>query len=132
MEWIVSESEVRQILIESLVIENANLECKRVIRPLKARWAPIEEWIRNTTDIEPHILLMMILGYEYCFMIPRKIKMVGFNCGRKGHLKSIGKVLLETIFILEVIQTEGPRTGGTGTSTNTDKNIIKKKSVIIE
>lgn len=72
--------------------------------------------IRNIADIEPHILLMMILRYEYCFIkIPRKIKM-----------KSTGKVLLETIFILEVIQTEGPRAGGTGTSTNIDKSIIKK------
>lgn len=76
---------------------------------------------------------MMILGYEYCFLkIPRKIKMVGFNCGRKGHLKRKYRQSAPTNnFILEVIQTEGPRTGGTDTSTTTDKSIIKI-SVIIE
>jgi hypothetical protein len=42
---IVSDSEVIKILIESLVFENANSECKRMMRPLKARSAPIDEWI---------------------------------------------------------------------------------------
>lgn len=37
-------SEARQI-IESLPFENANTQCKRVTRPLKARSAPLEEWI---------------------------------------------------------------------------------------
>ena len=40
---IVSDSEVRKILIESLAFENANSECKRMMRPLKARSAPIDE-----------------------------------------------------------------------------------------
>jgi hypothetical protein len=39
---IVSDSGVRQILIKSLAFENANSDCKRVIRPLKARSAPID------------------------------------------------------------------------------------------
>ena len=36
-------SEVRQILIEFLVFENANSGCKRVIRPLRAKSAPVDE-----------------------------------------------------------------------------------------
>lgn len=38
-------SEARQIIIESLPFKNANTQCKRVTRPLKARSAPLEEWI---------------------------------------------------------------------------------------
>lgn len=37
------DSEVRQILIESLAFENANSECERVVKQ--------DEWIRNTADI---------------------------------------------------------------------------------
>ena len=36
-------SEARQIVIESLTFENANSLCKRIIRPLKPRLAPLEE-----------------------------------------------------------------------------------------
>lgn len=54
MAWAVnrtlSDSEVRQILIKSLVFETANSECKGMIRPLKARSTPIHERIRNTAD----------------------------------------------------------------------------------
>ena len=38
-----SNSEARQIVIEPLAFENANSQCKRVIRPLKARLSPTEE-----------------------------------------------------------------------------------------
>ena len=38
-------SEARQIIIESLAFENANVQCKWAIRPLKVRSAPLEEWI---------------------------------------------------------------------------------------
>ena len=41
----IPNSEARQIIIESLAFENANSLCKRIIRPLKARSAPLEEWI---------------------------------------------------------------------------------------
>ena len=52
---IVSDSEVIKILIESLVFENANSECKRMMRPLKARSAPIDEWIRTMAGIGSHV-----------------------------------------------------------------------------
>ena len=40
---------------ESLAFENDNSEYKRVIRSLKERSAPIDEWIRDTADIGSHI-----------------------------------------------------------------------------
>lgn len=38
-------------MIEILAFENANIECERTIRPLKAQVAPIDEWIGETTGI---------------------------------------------------------------------------------
>lgn len=51
---VVSYLEVRQILIKSLALENAKSECKGVIRSVKARSSPIDEWIRSMTDIRFH------------------------------------------------------------------------------
>ena len=47
----ITDSETRQPLVEILVFENANVKCKRVIRPFKACEAPIDEWIREIADI---------------------------------------------------------------------------------
>ena len=47
-------SEVIQILIEYLDFENLSSQCKRVIRPLKARLVPIDKWTQNTADIGSH------------------------------------------------------------------------------
>ena len=55
MNRIVLDLEISQILIKYLAFENANLECKMVIRPLKARPAPIGEWIGITSDSGSHI-----------------------------------------------------------------------------
>ena len=41
----IPNSEARQGIIESLDFENANFQCKRIIRPLKARSSLFEEWI---------------------------------------------------------------------------------------
>lgn len=49
-----SDPEARKAVNESLAFKNANAECKRMIRPLKVRSAPTDEWIRNMTDIRPH------------------------------------------------------------------------------
>lgn len=48
------DPDARQILTGSLTFENTNVECKRVIRPLRANSAPIEEWIRHTIDTGPN------------------------------------------------------------------------------
>lgn len=52
---IVSDSEVRKILIESLAFENSSSECKTVIGPLNTRPAPIEEWVRDMAGIWCHV-----------------------------------------------------------------------------
>jgi hypothetical protein len=45
----ISNPETRQPLIEILIFENANTECRRVIRPLKAQETPVDERIREAT-----------------------------------------------------------------------------------
>lgn len=42
----------RVIIILSLASENANSQCKRIIRHLKARSVLIEKWIQNTVSID--------------------------------------------------------------------------------
>lgn len=41
----ISDPEIRKPLIEQLAFENANTECKRIIRPLKAKGVPKNEMI---------------------------------------------------------------------------------------
>ena len=48
----VTDPEARCILIESLTFENANLECKKILGPLKVRSAPIDKFILQTMTIE--------------------------------------------------------------------------------
>ena len=44
----VTDQETRHVLIESLFFENAVLECKKILGPLKVRSAPMDEWILHT------------------------------------------------------------------------------------
>ena len=48
----VTDPEARQIILESLTFENANLECKKILGPLKIRSAPMNKWILHTMNIE--------------------------------------------------------------------------------
>ena len=36
--------------IESLAYENANVECKTILGPLKLRSAPLDEWVLHTMN----------------------------------------------------------------------------------
>lgn len=54
------DSEVRQILTESLTFENANSESKGVIRALKARPAPIENGLETQLILD--LMIMIVLG----------------------------------------------------------------------
>ena len=49
-------SEAGQTIIESLTFGNVNFHnmYKRMIRSLKARSAPLEEWIQDSNNIESH------------------------------------------------------------------------------
>ena len=46
----ISDPDVRQILIEFMTFENANSN-------LKARTVPIEEWIRDKVILDPTLLI---------------------------------------------------------------------------
>ncbi|KAL6040552.1 hypothetical protein STEG23_034353 [Scotinomys teguina] len=48
----IPNSEAKQIIIENC--DNANVQHKRLIRTLNARLTPLEEWIRDTINIESH------------------------------------------------------------------------------
>ena len=50
----ISNPGVKQGLIEILAFKNVNLAYRKVLRPLKAQSAPMDEWIRITTDINPN------------------------------------------------------------------------------
>ena len=50
----VADPGAKKALVESLAFEKANSECRKVIRPLKARSAPRDEWIRNMIEIGSH------------------------------------------------------------------------------
>lgn len=51
---IVSATEVRWILIESLPLENGNSECKKMIKSLKETSISIDKFIRNIAVIGSH------------------------------------------------------------------------------
>lgn len=69
-----------------LAFEHANSECKTLIRPLQARSAPTEEWIRNMGDTGSQIYdstVILVISQSSNF-----IKMPG---GKPGHLTKIHK-----------------------------------------
>ena len=79
----VRDSEARRIIIESLAFENANTQCKRILRPLKARSAPIEDWIRETINVD--LLEKDNLVEEFLSRGTRTGSNVRcFNCGMPG------------------------------------------------
>ena len=48
----IPDPEARHIVIESLTYENANVECKRILGPLKIRSAPLDEWVLHTMNVD--------------------------------------------------------------------------------
>lgn len=76
----VSDPEIRQILIEPLVFENANSEYKMVIGPLKARSPAIDEWIRRMADIGSHSYDAALIGEIISRNFKRNQNVRCFNC----------------------------------------------------
>ena len=83
----IQNSEARQITIQSLAFENANSQCKRISRPLKARSAPLEEWIRDTNNIKSYDHDDAWVGEEISRGLRKNRNTKCFNCGKQGHLK---------------------------------------------
>ena len=102
--------EAKQIIIESLAFENVNYQCKRIIRPLKTRSAPLEEWIQDTINIESHDNDDAWTGEVISRGLRKKIKMSSVSIvANKVTLKeTVNRVFLETMFSLSIIQTEHP------------------------
>lgn len=84
---IASDPEIRQLIIEVLAFEKANSECKRVIRPLKARSAPIAEWIRNTADIGSHTSDETSIEEIIAKGLRKRQTVKCLGCGKQGHFK---------------------------------------------
>ena len=82
---IISDSEVRKILTKSLAFENANSECQRLIRPLKARSPPTAAWIRDIVDIGSHVYGANLIEVISKGIINKNGR--HFNCGKQSHLK---------------------------------------------
>ena len=87
MERIVSDSAARKAIIEPLAFENANAKCKEVIRPLRARSASIEEWIRYTADVGSRLPDMTVIGEAATRHLEMTQDFKCFNCGEQGHLR---------------------------------------------
>ena len=69
-----------------MAFENANTQCKRILRPLKARSAPIEDWIRETINVDLYDNDNLI--GEFISRGTRTSPNVRcFNYGMPGHIK---------------------------------------------
>lgn len=62
MKKAVSDFDARQVLIETLVLENVNTRCKRGNRLLKAWIVPEDRWIRDTADVDSNVYHADIIG----------------------------------------------------------------------
>lgn len=84
----VTDPESRRILLESLAFENANIECKKIIGPLKSRSAPMDEWIQHTMNVEAFSYNdEPWVGEAISTAMRRRQTARCFNCGKLGHLK---------------------------------------------
>ena len=73
------------MLFEHSAFENANSECKRVMRPLNARSAQIHEWIRNTADMASHVHDATLTEEVISKSFKKNQNVRCFNCGNPGH-----------------------------------------------
>ena len=101
----VSDPEVRRQLILSLAFDNANLECKRMLLPLKIRSAPIEEWIQYAISAESlHCHEENWEGQTIANVRMRNQGITCFNCGNQTVYEGIlHKALLEILLTLGLI-----------------------------
>ena len=61
------------MLIQVLAYDNANSECKKVIQPLKAQGAPLEEYLKACQDIGSDPYKMQLLGQALSKLVKRWI-----------------------------------------------------------
>ena len=82
----VRQSDLREMLLQTLSFENANSECQKVIRPLKAQGASLEEYIKACADIgsEPYKANLLATALQDSY---KQNLTKCFNCGKLGHVK---------------------------------------------
>ena len=106
----IPNSEARQIIVESLAFENANSLCKRISRPLKARSAPLGEWIWNTINIESHEHDNTWIREVIFRGLKKNWNVKCYNCGKQGHFKRDCRqgIPRRKFFFLRIIHSECP------------------------
>ena len=82
----VAQPGLRNLLMQVLAYENANSECKKVIQPLKAQGAPLEEYLKVCQDIvsEPY---KMQLPAQVLSKANKKTDMRCHQHEKLGHIK---------------------------------------------
>ena len=88
MERNVSDSAARKAITVSIVSEDANAECKEVIRPLRARSASIDEWARHTADTGSFSPDITVIGEAATRHLEMTQDFKCFNCGEQCHLRN--------------------------------------------
>lgn len=58
----ISDPDAKEILIETMIFQNSNTKCKRVIRLLKAQAAQIDMSIKDMNNISSHKHHTTIIG----------------------------------------------------------------------
>ena len=67
---------------------NVNIECEKILEPLKVRSAPIDEWILQIRNVETFDYNTEVwVGETNSKYIQRYQNTKCFNCGRIGHLR---------------------------------------------
>ena len=84
----IPDPEARNIVIESLAYENANVECKRILGPLKLRSAPLDEWVLHTMNVDTFDYGNETWVQEAISKGKRRHQITKcFHCGKMGHMK---------------------------------------------
>ena len=50
-----TDPDAKGVLIEPLAFEDASLECKKILGPLKVRSVPMDEWILHTMNVQTFV-----------------------------------------------------------------------------
>ncbi|XP_049981111.1 endogenous retrovirus group K member 5 Gag polyprotein-like [Alexandromys fortis] len=84
----IPDPDTRRIMIESLAYENANVECKKILGPLRFRSAPLEEWVLHTLDVDTFDYGTEAWVEEAISNGKRRHQNTKcFNCGKMGHMR---------------------------------------------
>jgi hypothetical protein len=95
-------------IIDSLAFENTNAEWKEAIRPLRARSASIDEWIRYAANVGSCSPDMTVIGEAATRHLEMTQNFNYFNCCEQGHLRNEfrkkQRILKWGIYLLEYVK----------------------------